>query len=83
MAGGVSGQQLNPISVKPISCFVFPSVAMTTKDRRILAAVKFANVVQVRYYKTAFPCTEFVDTKWFDQNRCDRPLNNIKHQIKE
>ena len=56
---------------------------MTTKGRRILAIVKFANVFQVRYYKTTFPCTEFVDHKWYYQDRCDSPMKRSKVPIKE
>jgi hypothetical protein len=57
--------------------------ALTIKGRRILAPVKFAKVFQVRHYKTTFPCTEFVDHKWYHQDRCDRPLKNRKYHIKE
>ena len=69
--------------MEPISCLVSSSTAMTTKDRRILTVIKFANVFQVRYYKTEFACTEFVDTTWFYQNRRGRSLNKFKNLIKE
>ena len=68
---------------KPISCLLFPPTALATKGRRILATVKFAKVFQVRYYKTTFPCTEFVDHKWYHQDRCDSPLKKTKSHIKE
>ena len=64
---------------KPISCLLSLPTALATKGRRILAPVKFATVFQVRHYKTTLPCTEFVDHKWYHQDRCDRPLN--KNQI--
>ena len=49
-----------------------PSAALTSKRKRIFVVVKFANVYQVRHYKITYPCTEFVDAKWFYQDRCDR-----------
>ena len=81
--GGGFGQQPSAHDTRPTSCLLFSSTALTTKGRRILATVKFANVFQVRYYKTTFPCTEFVDHKWYHQDRCDRPLKKTKPPIKE
>ena len=83
LRGGGFGQQPSAYDTKPISCVLSSSTALTTKGRRILAMVKFAKVFQVRYYKTTFPCTEFVDHKWYHQDRCDRPLKNTKSPVKE
>ena len=76
-------QQPNAIVMMPISCLMSPSVALTSKSRRTFAVVKFANIYQVRHYKTTFPCREFVDTKLFYQDHCDRPSQKNKKTIKE
>ena len=93
-SGGGRGQQpsvgditrvLDPddVGTKPISCPLSLPTALTIKGRRILAPVKFAKVFQVRHYKTTLPCTEFVDHKWYHQDRCDRPLKKTKSPVKE
>ena len=93
-AGGDFGQQLSVRDItgvldsddagtKPISCLLSLPTALTTKGKRNVAPVKFAKVFQVRHYKTTLPCTEFVDHKWYHQDRCDRPLKNIKSPVKE
>ena len=83
MAGGGIRRRPNAIGMMPVSCRMSPSTALTSKSIGIFAVVKFANVYQVGRYKTTFPCTEFVDTKWFDQDRCDRTSKKIKHMFNE